>query len=130
MANITYLSIDGVVMPTPSKYTPVYSDFDSDDSVRNEVGVLSRNCIRQGQVAPKFKWQNITTETLGVILKAIDGKVSMEVTFFDPLYYVKNNGAMHTFTGYVQATRQPEMTLQAERPEDIRWTIELSFIEF
>lgn len=127
---IQYIAIDGVALPTPSKYTPVYADFDSDDSKRDEVGKLHRNCIRSGQVSPEYKWQNITTEALGTILTAVDGKDTMQVTFFDPLYYVKNKGALHTFTGYVQATRQPEMTLPAENPLEARWTVELSFIEF
>lgn len=129
MAELTYLMIDGVKMPTPSKYTPVYSDFDSDDSARDETGILHRTCIRMGQSAPKFKWQNITTTDLNKILLATKDKVSMQITYFDPLYYAEN-GTLHEFTGYVQATRQPEMTLQAEKYEDIRWTIELSFIEY
>lgn len=126
---LTYLMIDGVRMPTPSAYTPVYSDFDSEDSVRDESGRLNRTCIRFQQFAPKFKWQNITTTDLNKILVAVKGKASMTVACFDPVWYAQNGG-LHEFTGYVQATRQPEMTLQAERYEDIRWTIELSFIEY
>lgn len=127
---LTYLEIDGVVMPAPSKYTAVYSDFDSDDSVRNEAGYLHRNCIRTNHSAPKFKWQNITATDLAKILGAVNGKEHLQVTYFDPLYYAQNNGALRTFDGYIQATRQPEMTLQAERYEDTRWTFECSFIEY
>lgn len=127
---LTYLQIDGVKLPTPSEYTAVYSDFDSDDSVRNEEGYLHRNCIRTNHSAPKFKWNNITATDLAVILKALHGKEHLQVTYYDPLYYALNNGALHTFDGYAQATRQPTLTLQAERYEDTRWTFECSFIEY
>ena len=127
---LIYLQIDGVTLPAPSSYTAVYSDFDSDDSTRNEVAFLNRNVIRTDHSAPKFKWHNVTTTVLNQILKAAYGKEQLQVTYFDPLYYALNGGALHTFTGYIQATRQPTMTLQAERYEDILWDFEASFIEY
>ena len=126
---LTYLQIDGVKLPTPSEYTAVYSDFDSDDSVRDETGYLHRNNIRSNHSAPKFKWINIKATDLAEILKAVYGKERLQVTYYDPLYYALNN-ALHTFEGYIQATRQPTLTLPAEKYEDTRWTFECSFIEY
>jgi hypothetical protein len=128
MSELVWLKIDGVKTPTPKSFTPVYSDFDSDNSLRDETGYLSRECIRSSQVAPKFEWV-INTKDLKKLLNMIKNE-HLQVTFFDPMMLGDENGGMHTFDGYAQATRQPKLVLQKEKYEDCMWSFECSFIEY
>lgn len=123
MSSLVWLKIDDKLMPTPSKFTPVYSDFDSDSSARNEVGYLTRQRIRAGQVAPKFKWV-INTVKLNTLLNAIVNE-HLSVTYFDP-----KEMALKTFDGYAQATRQPTLVLQKDSYAECMWEFECSFIEY
>ena len=46
---LSLLKINGVEAPTPREWTVVDSDFDSDDSVRDETAHLHRTVIRRKQ---------------------------------------------------------------------------------
>lgn len=120
---LSWLKINGVEAPTPCEFTPIDSDFDSDDSERDETGVLHRTVIRRSQHAPKFKWK-LSGKELAVLLKMIDA-TSLQVTYFD----IKTQQLI-TFTGYPQATRQCKLLLQAETYNDCLWEFECSFIEY
>lgn len=122
-SDLVWLQIDGELMPTPSEFTPVYADFDSDSSTRNEIGYLTRQVIRTGQVSPKFKW-TINTKQLSYLLKAISNE-HLSVTYFDP-----KEMALKTFDGYAQATRQPKLVLQKDTYGACLWSFECSFIEY
>ena len=50
---VGWVKVNGTSLPTPKEFTPVYSDFDSSDSVRDETGYLRRTVIRTGQVDSK-----------------------------------------------------------------------------
>lgn len=123
MSDLIWLRIDGETAPTPKAFTPVYADFDSENSTRNEVGYLTRERIRAGQVSPKFSWR-IKTADLNKLLNMIENE-HLSVTYFDP----KENG-MKTFDGYAQATRQPTLALWGENYADCWWDFECSFIEY
>lgn len=126
MANdLIFLQIDGKTPPTPRDLTPVYADFDSDNSTRNEAGYLIRECIRQGQVSPKFTWR-ITTKQLNELLNMIKPE-KLQVAFYDPMTM-----DLHEFTGYAQATRQPKLVTnqQVKDYESLLWDFECSFIEY
>lgn len=122
-APLVWLIINDEPAPTPNKFTPVYSDFDTPNSKRNEVAVLKRECIRQNVVSPKFTWR-IQTEQLSKLLKMIK-PVSLNVKFYDPM-----TKTMHEFIGYAQATRQPSLVLQGKTYADCWWDFECSFIEY
>ena len=120
---LSWLKINGVEAPAPREWTVVDSDFDSDDSVRDETGVLNRTVIRRNHHAPKFKWR-LFGKDMTALLKMIDA-TSLQITYYD-----LRTGAPVTFTGYPQATRQPKLILQAETYADCLWEFECSFIEY
>lgn len=120
---LSWLKINGVEAPTPREWAVVDSDFDSDDSVRDETGYLHRTVIRKKQHAPKYKWR-LNGKELSKLLKMIDN-TSLEVTYYDLL-----TKAPVTFTGYPQATRQPKLVLQAKTYDACIWDFECSFIEY
>lgn len=117
------LKINGVEAPMPKQWTTVDSDFDSDDSVRDEAGVLHRKVIRRNHHAPKFKWR-LKGKDLSRLLNMINAD-SLQVTYFDLLTLSEI-----TFTGYAQATRQPELVLSKAMPQESWFDFECSFIEY
>lgn len=123
---LVWLIINDEIAPTPrcpNGYTPVYSDFDTPNSKRNEVAFLKRECIRRNVVSPKFAWR-IKTPELSKLLNMIDHD-SLNVKIYDLMTM-----AMREFTGYAQATRQPSLVLQGKTYKDCWWDFECSFIEY
>lgn len=131
MANkVNWLKINGVKMPTPSGFTYVEADFDTEDSVRSNTGILSRNRVRRGVLSPEYTWNAITTAQLNTILAAIE-PVAVQVIAFDP----KNTNADTTpyqkeFTAYAAATRKASVVLPRDDPMDTLWKISIAFIEY
>lgn len=120
---LVWVKVNGTALPTPKEFTPVYSDFDSSDSVRDETGYLRRTVIRTGQVAPKYKWI-LNTKELSDLLNLIEPE-KLNVEYYDP-----KKRAWTSFVGYAQATRQPKMFRQRETFDACLWEIEISFIEY
>ena len=120
---LVWVKVNGAALPTPTSFTPVYSDFDSPDSERDETGVLKRTVIRKGQVAPKYKWILNTVE-LSKLLEMIE-PTTLDVEYYDP----KERG-WKSFKGYAQATRQPKLFRQRASFDECQWEIEISFIEY
>lgn len=117
------LKINGVEAPTPREWTVVDSDFDSDDSVRDETAHLHRTVIRRKHHAPKYKWR-LKAKDLSKLLNMIDD-TTLEVTYYDLL-----TRKQITFTGYPQATRQPKLVLQRSTYDECIFDFECSFIEY
>ena len=120
---LSWIKINGEEAPTPREWTIVDSDFDSDDSTRDEAGVLHRTVIRRNQHAPKFKWR-LKGKDMSKLLQMINS-TSLQVTYYDLL-----TKAPVTFTGYPQATRQPKLLLQKDSYDECWWEFECSFIEY
>ncbi|MCM1168216.1 MAG: hypothetical protein NC401_19700 [Ruminococcus sp.] len=123
---LVWLTIDGKAAPQPrypNGYTPVYSDFDSGNSKRNEAAVLRRQCIRKNVVSPKFSWR-IQTKALHDLLNMISPE-RLNVKIYDPMLM-----DFREFTGYAQATRQPTLVAAGETYADCWWDFECSFIEY
>ncbi len=122
-----YLKLDGVKMPTPSKYEYTEADFDSSDSARSETGVLIRKRIRRGVRTIKCTWDTLTTENLNILLKAVEPE-TLQVEVFTP----KSTSADHLekYTGYAQATRTSSIIIPRINPMDTLWKFECSFIEY
>ena len=123
LEKLTFLKINGVEAPTPSEWTVVDSDFDSDDSVRDETGFLHRTVIRRKQHAPKYKWR-LTGKKLSELLKMIDS-ATLSVTYYD-----LTTKKPVTISCYPQATRQPKLVLQRSTYDECIWDFECSFIEY
>lgn len=123
---VNWLTIDGVKMPTPSKYTYVEADFDSSDSKRSETGVLIRDVIRTNVHSPEFSWNALTTVQLCQLLQAVNQSDTHNITIFDP----NETDLQKTFIGYVQATRKTEAILPRENPNNTLWKLSMTFIEY
>lgn len=120
---LSWIKIYNEELPTPTEWAVVDSDFDSDDSVRDETGYLHRTVIRRNHHAPKFKWR-LTGKELSRLLNLID-ETTLQVTYYDLL-----TKKPITFTGYAQATRQPKLVLQKRTYDECIWDFECSFIEY
>jgi len=123
---VNWLTIDGVKMPTPSKYTYVEADFDSSDSKRSETGYLVRDVIRTNVHSPEFSWNALTTVQLRQLLQAVNKSTRHNITIFDP----NETAYQKTFIGYAQATRKVETLLPSENPKDTLWKLSMTFIEY
>lgn len=118
----------GRVRDQKSKYAkelPIYSGLPAEpvsavELIKQQQEILARNGENQrkrnqlAQLQQEYDRTSAQLEELGTKLEKLSADLDI---------------ARKSATD-AQATRQPEMTLQSERPEDIRWTIELSFIEF
>jgi hypothetical protein len=120
---LSWLKINGEEAPTPREWTVVDSDFDSDYSVRDEVGMLHRTVIRTNQHSPKFKWR-IQGKELSKLLKMINS-TSLQVTYYDLV-----TKQPITITAYPQTTRQPKLIRQHSTYDACWWEFECSFIEY
>ena len=107
----------------PGGYSPVYSDFDSKNSQRNEIAKLHRRVIRTDVVSPKFSWR-IQTIALNKLLNMIK-PAKLNVKIYDPMLL-----GFREFVGYAQATRQPTLVLAGNTYEECWWDFECSFIEY
>lgn len=123
---INWLTIDGVKMPTPSGYTYVEADFDSQDSTRSETGVLNRDVIRTNVLSPEFTWNALTTKQLQKLLLAVNQSATHNIIIFDP----NEQSLQKEFIGYVQATRKVSVVIPRDNPMDTIWKLTLSFIEY
>lgn len=123
---VNWLTIDGVKMPTPSAYKYVEADFDSENSVRSETGILTRDVIRTNVHSPEFTWNTLTTAQLKTLLQAVNQATKHDITVFDP----NKDDFQTTFTGYVQATRKIDVVVPRDDPIDTVWKLTLSFIEY
>lgn len=74
------ITIDGVDLPAPTIFKPSNSDMDSQDTGRNELGVMQRDRIRQGIYKLELTWEKISSSQLHLIKMAIQ-PASIKVTF-------------------------------------------------
>lgn len=75
------LSVDGVEIPTPSKYQQIVSDVSSADSGRTEDGKMWKEKV--GQLAKiELEWSYLTTAQVSAVLQAFDPEY-ITVRFLD-----------------------------------------------
>jgi len=115
------ITIDGVVLPSPSKYGLPDFDLDSENTNRNEEGVLQRDRIRQGVYKIELEWTGITSSQLATI-KAATQPASIQVTFPSELGFI-------TKTMYA-GDRNIEMVKYHEDYTKIRWNLSFNLTEF
>ncbi len=123
---ITWLKIDGVKMPTPSDFSPTYSDFDSNSSTRSETGVLKREVIRKNVHSPSFDFI-LKTPQLRTLMTAIKpDKISVE--YADP---TSETGVTTIDEAYAQATRTVKpVNIHYSDINKCWWSISITFIEY
>ncbi len=115
------INIDGTDLPAPSKFKPPNMDLDSEDSKRNELGVMQRDRIRADVFKLELEWKAITSSQLATIKAAIH-PARFEATFVTEVGYV-------TKTMYV-SDRNIEMVKYDEDYNKIRWDLSCSFTEY
>jgi len=116
------LTIDGVAMPEPNKFSIPMSDLSGGD-FRNEDGVLFRSRVRQGIAALALGW-TATGEQAAVLLRAIvPDKVT--ATYFDP-----REGGARTADMYVSDRSCDLVRFDAADPARNLWAIGFSLNEY
>ena len=118
MTGPNVLTIGGVVLPPPMKYTVEYNDLDSSDTGRTEDGLLHRTRIRHDVAKIKVSWEQLTTDKADLILTAI------APDSFTVVYYF---GTQKTATMYA-GNRSCE--LRRINCNQAKWNISFDLIEF
>lgn len=77
------ITIDGIDLPSPTKYRIPKFDIDSSDTNRNELGILQRDRIRQGVFKIELEWKMLTSSELHLIETAVKPD-KINVTFDTP----------------------------------------------
>ena len=72
---------NGVSLPEPSAYKATAQDIDSENTGRNENGVMFRERIRKDVYKIQASWQNISESDKDTIINAIQN-ATFSVTFF------------------------------------------------
>ena len=127
MEYASIIKIDGVEMPVPSKFAPVYKDYDSKSSGRSESMVMARDIVREDVRAITFTWR-VQTPDLRRIISAIKPD-EVQVEFFD--INQPADVQYSTVRCYADPTREPTL-LQWEPydPEQSWWEITVKFVEY
>ena len=121
------IKIDGVELPTPSDFKPVYKDYDSKSAGRSEDLTMTRDVIRSDMKQVTFTWR-VQTADLRTIREAIK-PLSLELTFFD----INQPASVQysTMTCYAEPTREPEVIKwDACDPEQTWWEFTVTFTEY
>lgn len=85
MAEIKHLlMIDGVAMPTPSKFNITLNDLDSEETGRSIDGNLHRDVIGTNFRTIELEWSYLSRSDLKKLLNAVS-KVNFEVIYYDPI---------------------------------------------
>jgi len=115
------ITIDGVDLPSPSVFKLPRYDLDSQDTNRNELGVLQRDRIRQGIYKIELEWNGINSEQLHTVNTAIE-PASLQVTF-------PSQTGMITKQMYA-GDRNVEMIRYNEDYNKIMWKISFNLVEY
>lgn len=116
------LNIDGVDMPAPSSYKIQRFDLDSQDTNRNELGILQRDRVRQGIYKIEVEFKGKTSSEMYTIEPAIE-PAKIQVTFPTPKGYI-------TRTMYVGDRQGPEMVKHDSNTDKIRWDMSFNLVEY
>ena len=78
------LSINGVAMPTPSKFNITLNDLDSEETGRSIDGNLHRDVIGTNFRTIDLEWKTMGRSDLRRLLNAVSN-VNFTVTYYDPI---------------------------------------------
>ena len=78
------LSINGVPMPTPSKFNITLNDLDSEETGRSIDGNLHRDVIGTNFRTIDLEWKTMGRSDLSRLLNAVSN-VNFTVTYYDPI---------------------------------------------
>ncbi len=115
------ITINGVKLPSPSTYKVGRQDLDSEDSGRNELGMLTRDRVRQGIYKIELGYWAINNYKATLILNAITSS-SFNVTFLAEGYNVTKK----MYVGDIQSELVNFMGLE----DKMVWNISFNLIEY
>lgn len=115
------INIGGADLPDPTSYKIPNFDLDSDDSHRNELGVLQRDRIREGIYKAEFEFVGITSSDLALIKSAIK-PAQFQATIISEVGPI-------TKTMYA-GDRNIEMVKYDKDYNKIRWNISFNLVEY
>lgn len=114
------INIDGVDLPSPSKYRLPNYDLDSEDSNRNEEGYFQRDRIRSEIFKGEFEF--IVSSSLLALIKSAISPAEFQATLLTEVGYV-------TKTMYA-GDRDIEMVKYDDDYNEIKWNIKFNLVEF
>lgn len=115
------LKINGVKMPDPSVYRVGRQDLDSENSGRNELGVLVRDRLRQGIMRVDFEWWAVNNTKSTTLLNAVKpSKVTVEL-LVEGVYVTKEM--------YV-SDRSSELIRYMNDTGKMAWNVSFSLVEY
>lgn len=133
MSRINLLTVDGVVLPNPSKYDISYKDLDSSDSYTSDTGILVRYMIRGNHRTISCEWTCINLTKLNTILRAVSstessgGAITLK-PHFQLRYY--DYMSMDFKTGKFYSSDRNTSALKIRSTTDGRFNISFDFIQY
>lgn len=116
-----YITINGTRLPTPTTYRVQMADLDTENTTRDETGVLHRDRIRAGVYKIIVSWR-LRSSQLASIISLIQSS-SFTVTFFDT-----NTMSYQTKTMYA-GDRESEVIIGDETAAGVLVDFNVDFIE-
>lgn len=118
------ISIDGSMLPNPTKYLVSVSDLDSSDSTRNEAGELVRNRVRQGVTKIELTFTLRGRKVAELLSLVTPAKVHVE--YFDPRSFRPRE-----IDAYVSDRSNNMLAYTSGMDiEDIWWEVSFSLVEY
>ena len=75
--------VDGVALPTPDEYKPGIEDLSSEETGRTLDGIMHKDVVATKDYY-EFVWKVVSWTNAATILKAVDGKTDVTLTYADP----------------------------------------------
>lgn len=120
----TLVRIAGTYLPAPTKYDVQYSDLDSSDTTRNELGELIRNRIRAGVV--KIFLEFLVDGPRAASLMQLVAPAVVLVEYMDPYSMSIKSGSMYVGDRACVMKRH----LSEDSPSSILWQVSFNLIEY
>lgn len=80
--NIVF-KVDGVALPTPDEYKPGIEDLSTEATGRTLDGVMHKDVVAVKDYY-EFMWRSLSWTDTAKVLKAVDGKTKVKLTYVDP----------------------------------------------
>lgn len=122
---VNLIEINGVRLPTPSKFSVNIDDLDSQNSGRNVYGYMLRDRIRAAVYKVSIEWEAVTANQYRLIIDTMRNP-KCTVKFFDP-----NTGDYVTKEFYV-GTREGSLVRLGGRFDDTYnsyWSLKFNLTE-
>jgi hypothetical protein len=119
---VSMISIGGVPLPNPTKYSVKRSDLDSESTTRNEAGYLQRDRVRAGTYSIDVSWRVQRADYKKVT--DATAAASFSVTFFDPFSVSTKTATMYA------GDKQGELVSYTDDASKSLWELSVSLIEY